>query len=162
MMSLEDLSQDIKQYLSGFPTLCGYTDRLKMYQGTDWQKHIKFTDCCYHREIVYQCEQFDLIVISWAPGQASQIHDHPDQGCLMTVLKGNLKEKIYCKTGSELSYIKLNDLAVGSIGYKQGSCCLHRVEAPVESVSLHIYSPSRYQARIYTCNQSNVSRCGSD
>jgi cysteine dioxygenase len=157
MLSLQDLVQDIKDYLTKELTLCNYADRLKSYQGCDWQKYIKFSDCCYHREIVYQCDQFDLIVISWKQGQVSQIHDHPDQGCLMTILMGNLKEKIYGRVGSqsELSYLTVNNLNVGSMGYKQGNCCLHKVEAHVDSVSLHIYSPSRYQAQIYTYAQSS-------
>lgn len=161
--SFEALIADIKEYLKTESNLAGYADRLKSYHGLDWQKYIKFSDDCYHREIVYQCDKFDVMIISWKQGQGSQIHDHPDQGCLMTILKGELTEKIYTIKDQlqNLSYVKVNDLSVGQIGYKQGSQCLHQIEAPIESISLHIYSPSRYCSKIYE-HSKDRSFCGSD
>lgn len=38
---------------------------------------------------------FDLLLLCWRPGAASVIHDHPQAGCWVKVLKGEIKETRY-------------------------------------------------------------------
>ena len=40
-------------------------------------------------------ELFEIIIISWNYNQKSPIHNHPENGCLMKILKGSLTEEKY-------------------------------------------------------------------
>ncbi|HEY2744828.1 MAG TPA: cysteine dioxygenase family protein, partial [Polyangia bacterium] len=44
----------------------------------------------YARTLLYRCDAFELIVLTWAAGSASPIHDHAGQDCWMVPLAGEL------------------------------------------------------------------------
>jgi cysteine dioxygenase len=97
---------------------------------------------------------YALIVLCWRPGMGSPIHNHPGDGCWMSMLKGQLKETQYhAKDGhgslkpiSEHTYARPARGASGGVqcAYIDDSIALHKVEnASYENVavSLHLYSP---------------------
>ena len=45
----------------------------------------------YTRTCVYREARFEVLLLNWAPGVASAIHDHGDQHCWMLVLDGRLR-----------------------------------------------------------------------
>jgi len=38
----------------------------------------------------------NLLVLVWTPGKASPVHDHANAHCVMKILKGTLRETLYC------------------------------------------------------------------
>lgn len=49
----------------------------------------------YHRATVALREQYELLVMTWLPGQASVPHDHAGSVCVMQVLQGSAVEGSY-------------------------------------------------------------------
>ena len=95
---------------------------------------------------------FALIVLCWKKGRGSGIHDHPGDGCWMSMLKGGLRETHYCKEEGckQLKTLCVNNYAREeesggvSCAYIDDSIAFHKVENASENetaVSLHLYSP---------------------
>lgn len=107
---------------------------------------------------------YALIVLCWSKGKGSPIHDHPGDGCWMSMLKGSLKEthyqaeeqdpsgkapalkkiceNIYCRDDAELS-CECGKKGV-TCAYIDDAIALHKVEnasTTAGAVSLHLYSP---------------------
>ena len=51
----------------------------------------------YTRTCVYREARFKVLLLNWAPGVASAIHDHGDQHCWMLVLDGQLEVDDYVR-----------------------------------------------------------------
>ena len=54
----------------------------------------------YTRTCAYRDPCFEVLLLNWAPGSASAIHDHGDQHCWMLVLDGNLEVDDYVRLDS--------------------------------------------------------------
>ena len=65
------------------------------YNGNDWKEHVVVETCTYYRDLFYTSDKFDIVVITWAKGQKCPIHNHPDDGCSVKVLDGNITEERY-------------------------------------------------------------------
>ena len=100
----------------------------------------------YEKYCLFENESFSLILIRWNKDSFSKIHDHPDKGCIMRVLKGSLKEETYTP---KLNLISTNLLKEDKIGYKKGNKILHKIIALQESISLHVYIPGNYKTNYY-------------
>lgn len=117
-------------------------DFLRNYDLSIDYKYIKFNDDNYSKSLYYRNNNFDIYYICWKKGQKSKIHSHPNNGCLMKILNGKLKESKYTNN----SIVKLNEkiLSINDCGYMEGSVFLHDIEAIEDSISVHIYSPSKF------------------
>jgi len=117
----------------------------------DWKKYAKFDAYKYTRNLVHEGNgKFNLMLLCWAPGNQSSIHDHADAHCFVKNLDGVLKETRFdWPSGKELEdgamvekgavHIKPDDVT-----YMSDELGLHRVENTSHSnpaVSLHLYSP---------------------
>lgn len=119
------------------------THIVKKYKGIDWIKYIKYTDCTYHRIRLDHLSnrKFEMYLICWKPEQSSPIHDHSENGCIMKVLDGSLKETLYDYDLKSQNETIINKNYISFINNHIG---LHKIEAIDFSVSLHIYSPPNY------------------
>lgn len=135
-------------HIVGGKALEEYRSFLEEYDVTGWEKYVQFGQT-YTRTLVIRTEELDVYVISWRKGQKTQIHDHPEHGCLLKVLAGKLVETLYSRTDDDISPLVARQLTVGSVGYREGDLILHRIEAEEESVSLHIYSPPLFKTKYY-------------
>lgn len=142
---IENLKTNIHKYYS-IKNLCA---SLKNYNGLDWYDYIKYSDISYQKIYIYRDEIFDIIIICWKKGQHTKIHDHPERGCLMKILYGNLIENTFIMKENELKNINTNELTVDDVGYKESNVILHNIYAPVDSVSIHIYCPGNYIPKYY-------------
>ena len=60
---------------------------------TDWKQFAKFDKYKYTRNLVHSGNgKFNLMLLCWAPGNQSSIHDHADAHCFVKNLDGTLKE----------------------------------------------------------------------
>ena len=50
----------------------------------------------YNKNILYRNDNFEIILISWDKNICTNIHRHPENGCIMNILDGCLKEEITC------------------------------------------------------------------
>eukprot|EP00048_Salpingoeca_helianthica_P016322 m.231681 g.231681 ORF g.231681 m.231681 type:complete len:264 (-) comp18444_c0_seq1:29-820(-) len=61
----------------------------------EWQKYLHFSEVHYTRNLIYSCDDFELLVLCWGPGHASRIHNHDKSHCWLSVLSGLVSEQLY-------------------------------------------------------------------
>ncbi|CAG9134178.1 unnamed protein product [Plutella xylostella] len=77
--------QDVQKLMTG------YTSDPK-----HWKKYAKFDRFRYTRNLVDAGNgAFNIMILCWAGGHASAIHDHADSHCFMKMLSGSLEEVRY-------------------------------------------------------------------
>lgn len=119
----------------------------------------------YTRTCAYRDSGFEVLLLNWAPGASSLIHDHGGQHCWMLVLDGKLDVEDYVRldAGNVAGYAHVEShgrrrLMRGETDARSGRFDLHRVTATrdASAVSLHVYSgPLR---RFFVYDEAN-RRC---
>jgi len=110
----------------------------------------------YTRTCAYRDDGFEVLLLNWASGTASAIHDHGDQDCWMLVVSGSLQVDDYVRLdpGTVPGYARVQAqesriLGAGGLDARGGRFDLHRVSAPEAAVSLHIYSAPLREYLVY-------------
>jgi len=126
---------------------------------SDWKKFAKFDKYKYTRNLVHEGNgKFNLMLLCWAPGNQSTIHDHANAHCFVKVLAGGLREVRFHWPHEQLESEGLmvekerSDAKLDAISYMSDELGLHRVENPSHSdsaVSLHLYSPPFKACQIF-------------
>jgi predicted metal-dependent enzyme (double-stranded beta helix superfamily) len=151
--SIQSISQQIQDVLKEDDSLASCEQILKSYQNDDWKSYVKFGDK-YAKIHLKDCstDLFDVFIICWNNKQFSTPHDHPDNGCLLKILQGELHEKIFRKdTVGNFKYLYTNIYKEDQIGHRIGRNIIHDiVNTDQQSVSLHIYSPPEYKTNYYS------------
>ena len=100
----------------------------------------KFTKNPENRHVLMSNEAFDLVLIHWKPGKASDIHGHPGKACAFKLLEGKLEELRYTPESSP-KLISMNSYRKGNVAYIDDSMAYHQVGNPYGSsaISLHLY-----------------------
>ena len=101
----------------------------------DFKKYYINNPIKYEKKVLYKNEDYELVLINWEKGSFTNLHNHPDNGCVLKVLDGKLYEINDKKTPlilnkSDINYKLKNDY--------------HRIIALEKSYSLHYYSPPNY------------------
>jgi len=131
---------DVKDYIQNFD-----------FSKVDFDSLAQFDSNSYKRTLLYNDGNIDIYLIGWNNKQASKIHDHPDNGCVMRVLKNQVSEETYIMRDSGLEKVTYKCLTVGQTGHIKKNTILHRImnETDEQSLSLHVYSPPNYKTRYY-------------
>jgi len=150
MDTLKEVANEISTRIQNGEKLKNLGYIINEYNGTDWKKYCKFCNFEYKRNHVFQNNIIDIYVICWSENQNSGIHDHPDNGCLVKVMKGNLIEREYHKENLENVLNEIHAFE-GDISYQEGSNKLHSiVNNNIKTVTLHIYSPPKFKSTFYS------------
>jgi len=163
--TLCDLSKEIDKHISGLNhnqefDLLNVRSILERYQGNDWLNYRPCENCdkCQLTKKNYRrmpillpslySKRYDFYLLVWKPQVETGIHDHPENGCLLKVLDGEICEERY---SSEGQMTKLTNLVPDDIGYMHNDIGYHKVMNLKDEVaySLHIYSPPKYIPRVY-------------
>jgi len=122
----------------------------------DWLQYANFKPNKYTRNLVDSGNgKFNLLLLCWAEGQGSSIHDHTNSHCIMKCLQGKLRETKYAwpeEKDQPMKVISDGDLNLNEITYINDSLGLHRVENPShtdEAVTLHLYTPPYVHCHTY-------------
>jgi len=112
----------------------------------------------YTRTCAYYDDRFEVLMLRWAPGAASPIHDHGGQHCWLAVLDGTLAVENYRRTdGGERegrAVIVPSDSAVlgaGQVDVRSDPFDIHRVYQTGHgpATSLHVYARPLQQFTVY-------------
>lgn len=149
MITLENIYSYIRHHLQMGSSLDTNDVLLRLYDSSDYIPYLgkgKYNKYNYKRILIESCDILDLYIIVWKPGAKSPIHDHPERGCLMKVLHGELEEKIYFNQYRSISHLKEK-----CIEYVEGDELLHSIEnnSKYHAISLHVYCPGNYRSKIY-------------
>ncbi len=88
----------------------------------------------YIRHLIQKTSEFEVYCIVWNKGAETPFHGHPDGGCWMRVIVGQLHEVTLA--GERI-------LSVGDTGFQKGPYGIHKIWATEASRSLHLYKPGR-------------------
>lgn len=112
----------------------------------------------YTRTCRYRDDRFEVLLLNWAPGAASALHDHGGQHCWLIVLEGRLDIDDYVRldAGERPGRARIDPrgtrmLERGGLDLRSGRFDLHRVRArhDAPAVSLHVYSQPLQKFQIY-------------
>jgi cysteine dioxygenase len=107
------------------------------YNGNDWKKYVNFEENKYFRNSIFKNDNIEIVIISWNNSQYSGFHNHPEYGCILKVLDGEIIEQTTINNIYHNNILKKN-----SIGFQQGKFGIHNIiNKNNKSVSLHVYSP---------------------
>lgn len=110
-----------------------------------WRNWTHFAPDRYSRNLVYRCDEFELLLLCWDVGQESAIHDHAGQQCWMAVLEGTMEEVHYSLPAGHAAPMldgRVRRFEAGSVAYIDDDIALHSIRpAPgTRGVSLHLYA----------------------
>lgn len=142
-----------------FKKLDSFIDDIKKYIGTDWQDHIMDTKICYNKKLICRNEHIEMYVISWSQKCESHVHDHPDNGCIVRIMKGSVEEHIYRRLTQDNLIAEFTGVInilneKNNVGFREGKTILHKIKNIDDdvSVSIHIYSKPEYVHNKYIIN----------
>lgn len=146
MECLTELGKQVSKSIEVGNTLWDCYNMLHEYCGEDWTKYECF--CCekYARNAVYKDDNVEILLLCWDVGQYTPVHDHPDKGCLVKVIKGSLIEEEYIVCDGNYVLKELHRIEVGDISYQEGKHGIHRIKnnCKTKACTLHIYAPPNY------------------
>lgn len=152
--NLEQLAEKINKELEKGERLRDLSEVVLNYRGDDWRNYAKFSTGHYKRNRVYKDDKIEIIIICWNIFQKSKIHDHPNNGCLLRPMKGDLIEKIYKNCGGKLRKMEKRSIYKNGCSYMEGDRKLHKIvnKKNKRVITLHVYSPPGYHPRVYKKN----------
>jgi hypothetical protein len=112
---------------------------VKNYSGNDWLNYIDFYKN-FNRNKVYTSPNFDIFIISWCKDYITPLHSHPENGCILKILQGELLEKIKQNDNLEIT----NTYETNNVSYMHNDKGTHQINALTSTFSLHVYSPSGF------------------
>ena len=144
MLSLNQLEQNLNERIINpeFKDLKEIIDWFADIEIESIRDHFVFEENNYCRKPLISKDEYDLLICCWKPGQGAPYHGHPNQGCLVKMLKGSLQEELKLADGNES--VKHN--TEGAVAYINDSIGVHQVKNISEdnAVSLHLYAPGGY------------------
>ena len=149
--SIEDLAGKILDKLNIGVKLRDTQDILINYKGDDWKKYLNFCKDGYTRNVAYRDDKIEILILCWSGLKESGVHDHPENGCIVRLLKGKLIEKIYKMDDGKLKFVNENTINKNSTSYQEGKKGLHSIGNPYNkcAVTIHVYSPPFYKPKFY-------------
>jgi cysteine dioxygenase len=115
---------------------------------------VRFSERTYARNLMRSSPWYYALVLCWANGQRSPIHDHRGSACAVRVLRGTMTETAF--EFAPNGQVK----AMGSRDYPPGSVIgsenddMHQVSnlqaGSADLVTLHIYSPPLVNMRTFS------------
>lgn len=165
MNTIKKLGDKISSELDNGKPLKDLKLLVKVYSGTDWEKHIKNVPTGeYQRVKVFTDKNIDIFIITWASQSKTPIHSHPKNGCIMRILKHHQDMSEHKELIETIYYGgKENDLIENNPTIKKNSRTItetycnfidntigiHQITNPDilpnnYVYSIHVYSPPNY------------------
>jgi cysteine dioxygenase len=151
----------------------------------DWRQYAQWNEHHYTRHLVDSCDEYELMLICWAPGQRSRVHNHAGSHCWLTVVDGGVEESLYAPVaagggGEErsaapalpgvlgatrpcppLHHLATAQLGAGGVAYINDKVALHAVGCPQicpgqGAVTLHLYCPPIRRVNLFEEDNNRV------
>ena len=144
------------------------TTRTLALQPCDWAPYALFDDAKnYTRNLIATDDiSYALLLLCWNPGRESKIHDHPCDGCWLTILEGQIQETRYEYPSNEndpLVCVADEIFSQGQVAFIDDSIGLHKVGNPSDNVrasTLHLYSPPFGKCKVWGSDNNGGASCG--
>jgi predicted metal-dependent enzyme (double-stranded beta helix superfamily) len=134
---LDRAEHDLARMLAAIPAGAGLAPALPVRPGS------------YTRTCAYVDERFEVLLLDWSPGAASEIHDHGGQHCWFVVLRGQVRVDDYRRLDAgevpERALLEARGSRVlqpSDLDVRSGTSDIHRVVAgEARALTLHVYAP---------------------
>ncbi len=112
---------------------------------SDWELCRHLIEDRYTRNLVRRTEDYEMLVLCWAPDQESPVHSHMGQRCWMSVLEGTVEEVHFRRQeggGGPLIEGLTRSFRRGQSAFINDDIALHLVRGAggEAAASLHVYS----------------------
>lgn len=125
------------------------------------EDYVKFMTNNYHREPVIRTDEFDVLVLSWLPGQVSPIHNHRGSACCVKVLQGTAIETVYMPDSNgrftTRSWVRVEGAVLAGED-ADVHVVANRSDAGIGLVTLHVYRPALTQMELFETIGSRLVR----
>ncbi|MCI0569551.1 MAG: cysteine dioxygenase family protein [Myxococcaceae bacterium] len=120
----------------------------------------------YTRNVVHRDERFEVLVLCWAPGAASPIHDHEGQDCWLRVEQGVLALEDFrlCRGGEAPGPAQLETTPLvrrampGHVDRRTVRAGIHRVHClDTPAVTVHVYSRPVHECLVFDMERRECS-----
>lgn len=104
---------------------------------------VEFGASGYRRNLVRRTDSYEALVLCWAPGQRSPVHDHAQSTCGVRVIAGEATETRFERdTHGHLCPVAVERFGEGSAAGSQDAD-IHEIANTTDHdlVTLHVYSP---------------------
>ncbi|QDU67731.1 cysteine dioxygenase [Engelhardtia mirabilis] len=128
-------------------------------QADDWRAHAHFAEVGYTRHLLARTERFELLLLCWNAGLASDLHDHSGQSCWMTLLDGQIAEDRFRRDAAgSVQKVGTLDLDLAVPAFIDDGLGLHviRNSPHHRSASLHVYARPVESCGIYCRDTGQV------
>ncbi|MEW5305980.1 MAG: hypothetical protein WDW38_009909 [Sanguina aurantia] len=88
-------SQPTESFLRLDGTVRELLRQYSMNHAEEWRRYEFFNEHHYVRNLVDDCEDFELIVLCWKKGQGSRVHNHAQSHCWLHVMQGTMVEALF-------------------------------------------------------------------
>lgn len=120
----------------------------------------------YARRLLHACDNYSVVVMVWASGQRTPIHDHDGKWCVESVYKGTIRVTSYDLVGNPgeeiVSFAKQKEITAGrgEAGALIPPVDYHAMENPQDevAVTIHVYGGELYGCYTYTPVDGNRYR----
>ena len=145
-------------------TLAGLRERPALSEVDAWMSgvevvreelrpYVGFKEGTYARHRVFLCEQAELLVLCWRPGQRTPIHDHAGSFGAVRVLEGFMWETLFeMDGGAGLIYKSSREWTPGHVTGADVPD-IHQLGNPdvsgADLITLHLYSPPLTSLNVY-------------
>jgi predicted metal-dependent enzyme (double-stranded beta helix superfamily) len=106
----------------------------------------------YSRQHVARTQAFELLVLTWLPGQGSGAHDHAGSVSAFKILQGTAEETRFAQAADTLvDPVGMSELRTGDVGIDPGDV-IHAVRNGRNEVlvSVHVHAPPIRELRRFT------------
>ncbi len=126
---------------------------------TDVERYVHRDPDHYHRKIIETNNVFQLLILTWLPGQKSPIHNHRGSQCVVRVLSGKAIETVYHPRADQtFSYSASSYVDGTTIGGEDAD--IHTLENSKASrqdlVTLHVYFPPLKQMDLFKVSDGQL------
>jgi len=122
--------------------------------------HVCFQQDAYARNLVCRAASFELLVLSWRPGQQTTIHDHDGALNAIRVHRGRLTSRLYTRGGEAgarlLGEQELAPGALTSVGEDEAHQLLNLSDRDL--VTVHVYAPPLRDIVVYSTDGPGSER----
>ena len=112
-------------------------DIIKSFNFSDFPRYQN--DRKFLKRKIFQGKTFEIFLIFWPKDYCKDYHKHPNNGCILKVLNGQLLEIIKENEHSPIEKQYIRD--IGNTSYIDNYKGTHKIIALEDSLSIHIYSP---------------------
>ena len=131
--------------------------------------YVLFEPDRYTRNLIFRNANFEVLILCWAAGVASPVHDHAGQRCWFSAIEGAFDVDEYRRLsgGRHEGYARLEQtgtllgIRTGQPDYRYGENDIHRVATAANqgpAVSLHVYARPFSTCLVYDCERDRCMR----